>query len=500
MKKLNFFLSLLVILVVSCTKDDLLIKEVNPDNIDSLSKNAHFKSAGPVFQVADESDDDTEALLEAFALAQAAGKGAVVELLPGTFEIGMIEIREFFGTLRGSGMGASIITNLPDIVPDEVIEAYKLPALIAFIGGEVSVSDLSVRLSDRLPWLGNQEMNMLLFSDYSADFLPAKKYIKVNVNNIEVKGLLAQDVEVWPGGPVADLPYWWFNGIHFSMDRMASEDFGTLNMPRSNIDASVQNCEISYFGRGIYTWGCKKGNFQFGTEGGNVFIGNNQGLVVNENIGVNVKIWNNEFTIPDFHWNGIDLNSGEWIGVDPRLEVVQADVGTYDVRNNEFNIYYSNGMGIMDAWRYGNPDNPSWMKMTWANNTFNALADGAWMGLTFNLKNALFTDNNIVGNVTGGLIQNLGLYWIPPEDPNYPLALADGAKFLNNHFLQPDFLFYLDYSTKNFLIMGDLSNLIIEDYGVDNKFIGKTNYGHSNEKIQLEMEKRLEKMLEMLKK
>jgi hypothetical protein len=493
MKKLNFLLTFLVILAISCTKDDLLNTE---QSTDQLLSNDNLKYSGSVIKVMPNGTDDTQTLVDAFAIAKASCKNAVVKLMPGTFYIGMIEVKEFNGTLTGSGKEGSIITNLPDLSPDAVIIINKLPALITFIGGDVTVSDLTVKLSEGLSWLGTQEMNMLLFSDYSADFMPARKHIQVKLNNIEVIGLLNKDVEIWEGGPVIDYPYNSFHGAKFAPDMQL---LGNTVVPRCNIDADITNSKFSKFSKGVYVWGCKRGNLSLGEKGGNIFIENIQGLVVNENIGVHVKIMNNEFTIPDFYWNGVDLNTGEALYDDIPLENVQVDIGTYEIRYNIFNVYYSNGMGIMDAWRYVHPENPLWMKMIWDNNTFNALADGAWVGLTFNLKNALFLNNTIVGDASDGLLANYGIYYIDPSDPNYLLSWSEGCRFLNNKFMQKDLLFYMDSDTKDWLVMGDLSNIIVEDHGVNNRFIGKTKPGHTNAKRAMNPMDRMERMQKMIR-
>ena len=389
MKKLYVVPAILVALAVSCSKDSPLNNSIG---LDQFSGNESVKMGGNVIEVAP-GPDDTQALIDAFALAETSGNKAVVKLLPGTFEIGWIEVREFNGTLTGSGKGETIITNLPDLSPDELIGQNKVPALLTFIGGDVTLSNLSVILSEGLSWLGMNEMNMLLFSDYAADFTPTEKNIRVKLNNIEVTGILLPDVLLWEGGPVADIPYYNFNGVKFAPDML---DVNTIVL-RSNIDINISNSNVSKFMRGIYAWGLKSGILDFGTSGGNVFSDNNQGLVVNENIGVNVKIWNNEFTVPPYYWNGIDLNTDESLGT-YQLENVSGILGNYNIQHNVFNINYSNGMGIMDAWRYSHPEDPRWMNIIWSKNTFNSSGDVAQPWLAFNIKNSLFSDNIIRGD------------------------------------------------------------------------------------------------------
>jgi hypothetical protein len=437
--------------------------------------------------------NDTQSLIDAFATATAIGKNAVVKLMPGTFKIGWIEVKEFNGTFSGSGKGKTIITNLPDLTPDVVIAQNKVPALITFIGGDISVSDLSVKMPEALPWLGTQEMNMLLFSDYSADFMPAKKHIGVDLNNIEVTGVLQKDVVLWDGGPVADFPYNAFNGVKFAPDIL---DQYTSPF-RCNIDININKSKFSKFLRGVYVWGCKKGNFRVGTEGGNIFTGNNQGLCVNENIGVNVKIWNNEFTVPTYYWNGIDLNTGEGAFADFPLENVTGVLGNYEIRNNIFNINYCEGVGIMDAWRYTHPEDLKWMNIIWCKNTFNSTGELAEPWITFNVKNALFSDNIIKGDALITYLYMTGFYWLTPDDPNYMLSWTEGCKFLNNKIMSENTHIVFDPDTKDNLVVGDLSNVTVEDYGVNNQFKDITHSGHATHKSSYDQMNRIERMHDM---
>jgi len=449
MKKLFYILFFLLSIAFSCSKDDML---KNNQGIDQLSSNAYVKSSGSVIKVYP-GPTDTQALIDAFALAKTYGKNAVIKLMPGKFIIGMIEVREFYGTLTGSGRENTIITNLSDLTPDANIALNKLPALITFIGGDVKVSNLSVMLSEGLPWIGQiYEMDMLLFSDYSVDFMPAKKHISVNLDNIEVTGI-----------PLSYPLYDSFSGVKFAPDML--NPVGNMLIPRSNIDATVTNSKFSKLCPGVLVRGCKSGHFIFGE--GNIFTENIGGLFVQANVGITVKIMGNEFTTLDYSLPGIDLNAAE----DGTFEYSTAMVGTYEIRNNIFNIHMSSwGFGLWDNWRYDHPENPDWMKMIWDHNTFNALADGAAMGFIFGLKNAIFSNNKIIGDAQGGYLGIWGS-WYGPSDPPYWIMWTENCKFLNNLFLQKDFVIELKPTTKDCLIVGDLRNVTVNDAGVNNKVI-----------------------------
>ncbi len=47
-----------------------------------------------------------------------------------------------------------------------------------------------------------------------------------------------------------------------------------------------QTVSFQQFSKGVCVWGCNSGNFSFGEKGGNIFIENIQGLVLNANIEV----------------------------------------------------------------------------------------------------------------------------------------------------------------------------------------------------------------------
>jgi hypothetical protein len=440
---------------------------------DQIINSVVLNGSGTVIEVAP-GPDDTQALIDAFSEAAAAGKGSVVKLLPGTFEIGMIEVKEFSGTLTGSGKGNTIVTNRPDISPDEVIAQGKLPALISFIGGNVKVSDLSVQLT-LTPWLEVKEFNMLLFSDYSIDFMPAKKHIGVQLENLEMTGLRR------PVSPFLPFPV---TGVKCAPD-IQKNSVGEY--PRSNIDITVANSKFSTLLRGIYVWGCKKGELRFGTEAGNIFDGNRWGLLVNENLDVHVKIWNNVFYTPSRHGNGIDLNTGEAaLNNKNPLEIIDVDPGTYEIRNNIFNVTgpSANAIGLMDTWRLAHPEYPYWMKMIWEDNTFVLTNQGSFIGWTYCIKNMLFVNNTITGNdVPNSFMINTTFYW----STVLPNNSSEGCKFINNHFLRKNFIFFLDLNVNNYLLMGDLTNVTVQDFGEGNMIIDKMNPNHANGTNNLEI-------------
>ncbi|MGD0755074.1 MAG: hypothetical protein ABR927_08445 [Bacteroidales bacterium] len=474
MKKLNFILIFLAVLAFSCSKDGML----NTDPVaDKLSGNTALMKCGNVVKVYP-GPNDTQDLIDAFAQAQVCGKNAVVKLMPGTFSIGMIEVRAFNGTFCGSGMGKTIITNLPGLTPESNTLQNKLPALITFIGGNVTVSDLSVTQTETLSLLGNEEMNLLLFSDYSADYVPTRQYIGVTLNNIEVTGLQQSDVTMWDGTVADYYPYYNYNGVKLAPD--VYEPVGSTLITRGNIDADVSNSRFNNFWRGLYVFGCKSGNLSFGMQGSNVFSGNYQGLLVNQNIGVKVKMMHNVFNVTAYNYDGIDVNCSEEHNI---FEYVREEAGNYEISNNVFNLHYgASGIGMWDGWRYAHPDNPVWIQMFCSNNTFNDMEDWAWPIQTYAMKNGVFTNNTITGDASlpdcYWFIAGDEWYVTSADDPNYLLSVGENCKMVNNNFQQKNFIVVLYWDTQNNLVEGDLSNVTLTDLGVNNKVIGVKNPGH----------------------
>jgi hypothetical protein len=94
------------------------------------------------------------------------------------------------------------------------------------------------------------------------------------------------------------------------------------------------------------------------------------------------------------------------------------------------------------------------------------------------MKDVVISNNKIAGNAPDGGMYIAGLWLSDTSDPNYWLGWSDNCKILNNIFLQKNFIIGLNNDTHNFLIQGDLTNVTVNDNGVNNKVIGLKNPGH----------------------
>ncbi len=188
MKKLLYPISLMLMLFLyTCTQDD---RVPDPSGAADL-KSAH--SHGAVITVSPSGSDDTQALIDAFEDAKAAGPGSVVSLAEGTFKIGFIEIRDFHGYFKGAGKEKTRIQNLDDMPSCLYFyENNMFTMLLNFVGGKVHVSQMTFATTDGpvtpddlyygfLPVL-------LGISDYTAMYKPANRYIKATIEDVDFVG------------------------------------------------------------------------------------------------------------------------------------------------------------------------------------------------------------------------------------------------------------------------------------------------------------------------
>jgi len=120
---------------------------------------AYVQVNGSISTVLPTGSDDTANLKCAFDLGVGM-PGAVVQLSKGTYVTDRIVVDGFVGTLRGMGMDATVIRN-PDypiyVTPDdcELISPqspeYAPPYLFVFLGGDYTVTDLTVAIVGEEP-------------------------------------------------------------------------------------------------------------------------------------------------------------------------------------------------------------------------------------------------------------------------------------------------------------------------------------------------------------
>lgn len=127
---------------------------------------AFVSQSGNRIDVAPTGADDTRNLQCAIDAAVASGRSASIRLSGGTFHTAQIVAKNFVGQIAGSGTAETVITTLgtPMFVTRDDFFSHGLPtppggenpwpSLISFIGGDFSISDLTIRVLDPAPTTG----------------------------------------------------------------------------------------------------------------------------------------------------------------------------------------------------------------------------------------------------------------------------------------------------------------------------------------------------------
>ena len=117
--------------------------------------------AGNAIMVRPTGTDDTANIQCAFDMAVAAGRDKQVQLLAGAFHTKQIVVNGFQGRFAGAGSNQTVVTNLPNlyVTPvnfyfDPPSAANPWPGLFSFIGGDLAISDLAIRIAGSEPTLG----------------------------------------------------------------------------------------------------------------------------------------------------------------------------------------------------------------------------------------------------------------------------------------------------------------------------------------------------------
>lgn len=437
MKKLLFFFTC-VCLLVACSKDEPLT--LSGDNI--LNDTS---VDGKVFVVEPSKGADiTASLKQAFNDAIAAGPGSVVQLPRGEFELGFIEIREFYGKFKGAGKGKTIITTVADLNVDALLDQGLNTVLIRFVGGDVRMSDMTIKTSPGELSSGSEDWidGLVGFSARTYQYTSEKDYINAVIDDVEFIGN-------------------WENTTHglkaeFGVRGNVKIDGG---WPLSCMDISVTNCSFD----GFYAWGAliehiKGGKIIAGTKNnGNIFTNNASernvayewggggSLGIWNNVNVEISVIGNTFFIPQGTRWGIEMFSSP---VPARLEQVQqTKVTVCNIEQNVFNITGGGGgVLINDRRRYFYPEDLP-MNVQVKNNKFN-LSNDAFTGIgSMNMMKMVIRNNKFGGSGQHG-VRIIG----PSPYPYNENGLMLGNNLSNATFSVAAVL--LDVRTKNWTIVG----------------------------------------------
>jgi hypothetical protein len=462
MKKLVFsIISLSLILLYSCSKEDLIQQDQMGD-LKSLScnKDGLKMPKGPVFTVYPNGTDDTQAFTNAFNDAKAAGPGATVKLSEGLFKIGFVEeICDFNGYFLGAGKEKTIISNLPDLPCEEALFDNLNPTLLAFTGGNIIMSDMTIRTNDGDPCAYgpvNESFygdlcDVVVFSDFSSHYVPAYRHINVVVDNVDF--IIGSDgghgVYATPGNVAMPI----FIGGNFISP--------TGNEPLTSGNFSIKRCKFDQGMTGPDLFGLDE-NSVVNIEN-NIIMGGSQQIFIGAFYGTQTTIKNNKFR--NSTWIDIFIAENEWGSWGYYPNEIPIKRAKFTIIGNDF----KSPPGIIslymkDYYRTVLPDNEFPQLFDVNFNTFNTQEGGI----------AIQSLNNIDAKIWNNKFSGNGAVGVMVEGDEATGTYAENIKLMGNNFMKANYTdaaVSLGPYTKNCMVVGVATDKVV-DLGVNNKVIG----------------------------
>jgi hypothetical protein len=451
MKSIRIYFAMLVFLVFSCSKEDL---QNAGQNSDQILTNATLKCAGTVIKVLPSGTDDTQAILNAFAQAKAAGPGSVVQLVAGIYKIGLIRVSDFTGYFRGAGKGRTIITNLPNLPQGDVFASNSIyPALLMFIGGNLSMSDMTIHIND-----GNAVATpdpigdlycILWLADNSTNHIPPIHYIKAAVDNVDF-------IAGYDGGTgfspfSASTKYNVWSSIMISLD----DQWG---LTPALCDVSITHCKMENDIFGTWIWGLDNGS-SVNIEN-NQFIGGEMQILAATCLGSNVKIRNNQFQKGSFY--DLFIDSYNWLWISEQVLSVRSH---FTVTGNNFQSQQGvTSLTMNDARRPLFPNEGFPQLLDVMGNSFKTQDGGmAIQGL-----------NNVDAKIWNNKFSGTGVMGVSIDGDAATSTYAENISLLGNLFFAAtytDASVYLGPYSKNCKVVGVSADNVV-DNGVNNTVLG----------------------------
>jgi len=164
-------------------------------------------------------DDDTAELQAALDRCAGATRGCTVDLCAGTFQTGILRVKDFRGTLRGRGPERTVLRALPDLpvsensrdfFRDEPFGSDPWPYLVQFIEGRARVEDLGILIPAPPPGSTPTTGWYLLDDGPILELRGALLFTGRKPGDFEVR-----DVRVEAEDPGSDLGTTAFHGVEF---------------------------------------------------------------------------------------------------------------------------------------------------------------------------------------------------------------------------------------------------------------------------------------------
>ena len=285
MKNITYLLlSVMLMMLFACSQEEVQVGQLADEQGKAV------KHSGPVFKVYPTGVDDTENLVQAFADAKAAGPSAVVQLMEGEYFTSIVEVHDFVGAFKGADKNRTFLTALPDLPCAQAFNSNAQSALIKFIAGDISLSDMTITIPDGFacadeaePIYGRDLLSIVAFADWSAVYMPENRYIKATVRNVNFYG----GKDDGSGGSWWQMEWNTALGIWYGADV-----YWTADAPRTHADFVVEGCYFDFLANGFEALGC---------DGGAVYTANNtfkdcmSPIYMADNINTTIEVLNSTF-------------------------------------------------------------------------------------------------------------------------------------------------------------------------------------------------------------
>lgn len=454
MKALKFIFLIVTCfgLILSCSKDEVLLE----DEGDLFLKKA---SMAPTFVVEPNGVDDTENLKNAFADAMAAGPNAVVQLVEGEYHLGFIEIRDFFGSFKGAGKGKTIITAMNNLDAQSLMDQNLSPDLMKFIGGNVTLSDFTIRTpAGGLTVSGLPFIRCLInFSATNANYEwdNPDRCINAVVDNVCFKG------HIWEDSPIG-----YFNKYNCYFGLRTGWDFyGGSDIPREKINLKLTNSQIENFVYGLVLEGVKESEMIIGEKNkGNLICNNDQGGGIWEFRDTKINLVGNTFMVPPNAW-GIDLDNRPWYSA--LRQEPQSRASIFTIEKNVFKMDHSSySMFCFDYRQVLVPEEPNVLFII-KNNRFDFEGGNSVGVYCRRTKDMVLRNNKFSGDGYVGI-------WV---FTNKPTVFNENGLILGNNFSNGVFAasVYFYSTTRDWTVVGGNLGETMLDLGENNLINGFNN-------------------------
>lgn len=405
--------------------------------------------------------DDTENIIEAINLAKANGPGSVVQLQEGTYMVNFIKVYDFIGTFKGAGKEKTFVKPVPGLLCLEETSTVGCVSLISFIGGDITMSDISFTVDDGDPCAADyltyaRDLYVLVkFTDMLHEGgIPEEHSVNASVRNCNFTcGTNSPD---GAGLKYNTSVFIWF-GHDFLWTGSGERAVGDLNLQNCNFTGSM--CAIDLAGMGDGKISVSR----------NKFIDVYAPLFYYDNINITGLIGQNRFI--NSTWYDVyidDTNLGVYGYYTDEAPVKRS---LFKISGNFFDTYNYGGsylqpcgVGIymLDMRTAARPEENMPMRFIVENNHM-LLHESASGIVGLNNRDAMIVANKFSGAGATGVSLN----------GSSSDLMASNLKILGNNFISSDLEtdVLLGEFTTNCLVTGNHRDIIV-NLGVNNKIAG----------------------------